>query len=117
MNQAEFILVAQQLTIAEDEGVALGLGCGGMGVKELGSHGSQCGRLEKRTGKDVGRSENNRRSDGEGQAFAGDEEINFADLLEEAEGLVAVEVFGHRHPGEAANFGQGPVGEIHVLEG
>ena len=65
---------------------------------------------KKRTGKDVARSENNRRSDGEGQAFAGDEEIDFADLLEQPEGLVAVEVLGHRHPGEAANFGEGPVG-------
>jgi hypothetical protein len=40
LNQAEFILVTQQLAIAKNEGVALGLGRGGMGVEELGSHGS-----------------------------------------------------------------------------
>jgi hypothetical protein len=39
LNQAEFILVAQQLTITKNEGVALGLECGGMGVKELSGHG------------------------------------------------------------------------------
>ena len=46
LNQAEFILVAQQLAIAKDEGVALRLGRGGVGVEELGSHGGQCGRVE-----------------------------------------------------------------------
>jgi hypothetical protein len=34
-------LVAQQLTIAQNQGVALGLGLGGMGVKELGNHGER----------------------------------------------------------------------------
>jgi len=38
LNQAEAVLVAQQLPIAEDEGVALGLG--GMGLETLGGHGS-----------------------------------------------------------------------------
>jgi len=40
LNQAEAVLVAQQLPIAEDEGVALGLGLGGMGLETLGGHGS-----------------------------------------------------------------------------
>jgi len=39
LNQAEFTLMTQQLAIAEDEGVALGLGPGGMGVEELSGHG------------------------------------------------------------------------------
>jgi hypothetical protein len=39
LNQAEFILVTQQLAIAEDEGVTLRLEPGGMGVEELGGHG------------------------------------------------------------------------------
>ena len=52
LNQAEFILVAQQLTIATNEGVALGLGRGGLGVEELGSHGSSCGRWRMEQAKD-----------------------------------------------------------------
>ena len=47
MNQAEFILVAQQLAIAKNEGVTLRLRSGRVGVKKLGSHGVQF-RAEKR---------------------------------------------------------------------
>ena len=39
------------------------------------------------------------------------------DLLKNAQGFVAIEIFGDRHPGQSANVGQALVGEIHVLEG
>ncbi len=39
LNQAETILMAQQLAITEDEGVALRLGPGGPGVEKLSGHG------------------------------------------------------------------------------
>lgn len=39
LTQAETVLMAEQLAIAEDERVALGLGPAGPGVDELGGHG------------------------------------------------------------------------------
>jgi hypothetical protein len=42
LDQSQSILVAQQLTVSKDQGIALGFGLGRMGVQKLVGHGDVC---------------------------------------------------------------------------
>ena len=50
------------------------------------------------------------------ERFDRDHQIVIADLLDQADRLVAIKVLGHGDAGEAADVGQAPVREVHVLE-